>query len=155
MKKLSRRILGIDYGLERIGIALSDASLQIAFPRNALKAGKKLENQVKETLREIERIEKEMECSISDIVIGLPLHMSGEASFLSSEVQLYRDKLALETDRKLHLWDERLTSKQAERSLMEMQTSRKKRSQKVDAVAACLILQNFLDSVRGKTDFFP
>ncbi|GAB4237212.1 MAG: Holliday junction resolvase RuvX [Chlamydiales bacterium] len=141
-----RRILGIDYGLARIGLSLSDATGILATPWATLKSDKKIENTLKLLLNEIERIKQEKECEIHEIVIGNPLHMSGQQSALADEVKNFvalMNEYAPAID--IILWDERLTSVQAERSLRESGMTRKKRSKVVDSVAAIIILQSYLD----------
>lgn len=79
------------------------------------------------------------------IVIGLPLHLSGKESPLSSEVRIFAKELEIAFKIPVILWDERLTSAQVERTLKEAEMSRKKRTALVDAMAAAVILQNYLD----------
>ncbi len=141
----SQRIIGIDYGLVRLGIAISDGSKIIASPMMVLKAGKKAE----ETARKLAQTLKEHAALhhylIEKIVIGLPLMMSGKKGMIADEVIDFVELLRQHTDVPITTWDERLTSVQADRSLREGNLTRKRRAQAVDTVAACIILQNYLD----------
>lgn len=146
MVKQKGRILGIDYGLARLGLAISDESKILASPLPTLSAAKKTEETVKRLVQELERIERERESTIQSIVIGLPLMMSGKTGFIADEVKHFATLLEQAVTIPIILWDERLTTVQAERSLREANLSRKKRSKVVDTVAAVIILQNYLDA---------
>lgn len=133
------KILGLDYGQQRIGVAVSD-DLQIT-------AQGKPTIQRKNLLQVFLEIQNIIEYEgISLIVIGLPLNMNGSNSSMSLEVERFSQQLALKTKLPVELWDERLTSKQAERILIDGQTSRAKRKQKIDKIAAVILLQSYLDS---------
>jgi putative Holliday junction resolvase len=136
-----KRILGIDYGLARLGISLSDEMKAIAFPYKVL-------HTKRSTISVIQMLKGEiglMPSPIEEIVIGLPLMMSGKIGLLADDVKHFADILREQLSYPVVLWDERLTTVQAERSLRESSMSRKKRSQLVDSVAAVLILQSYLD----------
>lgn len=134
------RIVAIDYGTVRIGLAVSDERKILASPLPCLKAGKTLEETAQLLAKEFSKVSP-----LGTIVIGLPLHLSGHESPLSQEVR----KLALLLEDlckvPIALWDERLSTAQVERSLKEAGLKRKKRSELVDSLSAVLILQNFLD----------
>lgn len=140
------RVIGIDYGLARLGLAVSDERKIIATPMTTLKAEKKTEATVTKLLLAINAHASENNYEIETIVVGLPLLMSGKQGFFADEVthfiEMLRDKIATP----VISWDERLSSVQADRTLRESSMSRKKRSQNVDSVAALIILQNYLDS---------
>lgn len=140
------RIIGLDFGLVRIGIAVSDERKIIATPFLTLRAEKKLELTVAKLLRELDAHQQLHNYQIEEIVIGLPLLMSGKTGFLADEVKTFVAALKQLTTVPVVTWDERLTSVQAERSLRESSLTRKKRSTLVDTVAAVIILQNYLDS---------
>ncbi|HRW58183.1 MAG TPA: Holliday junction resolvase RuvX [Chlamydiales bacterium] len=135
------RILAIDYGKARIGLAITDENQIMALPLKVIKA-------LPSHLHTIEAILNEVSSylpTITTIIIGLPLHLDGRESDMSQTVRQFASLFEQKTDIPIHLIDERLTSKVAERSLMEIKQNRKKRSQSIDAVAASIFLQNYLD----------
>lgn len=140
------RIVGVDYGLKRIGLSISDASCIIASPLKTLQAPPKLENSAKQLLEIVATLSKDYGDPITTIVVGLPLRMNGTTSHLTDEVTLFVEKLKELTDIPVVTWDERLTSVQADRSLREGNFTRKRRAKMVDSVAALIILQSFLDA---------
>ncbi len=133
------RILGLDAGRKRVGIAMSD-------PMGIIAQGiKSLEVKDEEsTINEICALAKEN--SVEEIVVGLPLNMNGTAGPMAQEVTLFADKLKTRTGLPIKMWDERLTSLQIERDLVFMDVSRAKRKKINDMLAAQIILQNYLDS---------
>lgn len=145
-KKVATRVVGIDYGMVRIGIAISDETHLIALPKKTLLAEKKSELTAKKILVEIDHYMKEYNCTIDTIVIGFPLMMSGKKGSLADDVSHLISLLNEKSTIPIVTWDERLTSVQAERSLRESGMTRKSRTKHVDAVAAVIILQNYLDS---------
>lgn len=140
------RTVGLDFGLARIGVAVSDERKIIATPLQTLKTEKKIELTVDKLIKELEAHQKLQNYLLDEIVVGLPLLMSGKTGFLADEVQHFIVILKERISVPITTWDERLTSVQAERSLRESSLTRKKRSSLVDAVAAVIILQNYLDS---------
>ncbi len=132
------RSLGIDYGTVRIGLAISDALGMIAQPYCVVTAtdGKKAVEQIAEICR------KE---GVEQIVVGLPRHMSGEESDSSAAARKLGAKIEETTGLPVAFVDERMSSLAAERAMLEADLSRKKRKTKIDAVAASIILQSFLD----------
>jgi len=136
------RIVAIDYGKIRIGVAITDINKTIAYPFKTVQTGKNFEKtseNILEALKEhIDEIEK--------IIIGLPLLMKGGFSDMTKEVEEFVKTFKTKTKIPVELLDERLTSALAERHLKEeIKLSRKKRSKKIDPIAATFILQNFLD----------
>lgn len=144
-KLKAKRIVGIDFGMSRIGLALSDERQIIATPFQTLKAEKKTDLTIIKLLTLLNELQKTHSCEIEEIIVGLPLMMSGRNGFLADEVKHFVDLLSKSTSIPIRTWDERLTTVQAERSLRESQMSRKKRSQVVDVVSAIIILQSYLD----------
>jgi putative Holliday junction resolvase len=134
------RILAVDYGLKRLGLALSDENQILASPLQVLLASKTLQ-QTAEALVKIAEGHK-----ASKILMGNPLHLSGKKSFLSDEVALFIQMLKQLTSLPIILWDERLTSAEAERTLKLGGVNRKKRTAVVDCLAAVILLQSYLDS---------
>lgn len=132
------RVLSIDYGKKRIGLALSDPLKIIASPLKTLQAGKD----------NIALLEKEIGAhDIETIVMGLPLHLSNEESELSTLVRQVAAELEKKVNLPIILWDERLTSKQVEKLMIEDNVKRKKRTEHLDTLSATLILQSYLDSL--------
>ena len=133
------KILGLDYGDRRIGVAASDA---FGWTAQGLEV---LERRRDEG--EFARIaELVREHEISEIVVGLPKNMNGTVGPRGEICIAFAERLRDELNLPVHLWDERLTTMAAERTLIEADVSRKKRKQVVDKMAASLILQNYLDA---------
>ena len=109
----------------------------IASPLKTVVAGKTLEASAHLIAQECEEVET--------IVLGLPLLLSGKDSETTTLVRSFAEVLEKTTGLPLILWDERLTSKQVEKVMMEGNVNRKKRAQHVDTLSATLILQNYLD----------
>jgi len=133
------KILGLDMGTKRIGVAVSD-------PLNITAQGlenieKTSEQDVVAAVKEIVRVN-----NIEEIVIGLPLNMDGSEGPKAKEAITFSQTLKTALGLPVHLWDERLTTKQVERIMIEANTSRMKRKTKIDKLAAQLILQGYLDS---------
>ncbi len=142
---LPTRILGIDYGLARLGVALSDERKIIASPLTTVQAEKRMVQTVTKLCREIEQIEAQNRCNIQKIIIGIPLRMNGQVGMMADEVKVFVELLKKKVSCEVITWDERLSSLQAERSLKESQMTRKSRSKVVDKVTAAIILQSYLD----------
>ena len=133
------RVLGLDVGSRRIGIAISD-------PLGITAQG--LETLHRQNKRlDFEKLEKIVrEYGVTQIVVGLPLRMSGLEGTQAEKMQLFAEELRKRFQLPVHLWDERLTSAQANRLLRETEMSIKRRGEVVDQMAAVLILQSFMDS---------
>lgn len=141
------RILGIDYGERRIGLALSDPLAMIAQPLPTItrRRGKR------PPYAEIERVVAASD--VTELVVGLPLTSEGDESEWTAEVRAFADKLAQRTGLPVHFIDERMTSARAQRTIRASGLSRSQRQEKerVDAAAAMLILQAHLDA-RARAD---
>lgn len=134
-----KKLLGLDYGDRRIGVATSDV---FGWTAQALETIDR-----RGTGSEFERIrELVAEHEIGEIVVGLPKNMNGSVGPRGEICIEFADKLREQFEMPVHLWDERLTTVSAERVLIEGDVSRKKRKGIVDKMAAALILQNFLDA---------
>lgn len=144
------RIVGIDFGMARLGISVSDPTKWIASPLETLTSEKKGEKTAAKVMAYLDAYCQKMGCSIELIVIGMPLMMSGKRGLLADEVHHFVELLKHLTQIPIVMWDERLTTVQAERSLRESSLSRKKRAKIVDSVAAIIILQSYLDAIRGE-----
>ncbi|WP_322904606.1 Holliday junction resolvase RuvX [Paenibacillus campi] len=132
------KILGLDYGDRRIGVAVSDA---FGWTAQGVEV---IDRQRTEVAERIAELIKEYE--ISEIVVGLPKNMNGSIGPRGQICIEFAEHLRESVHLPVHLWDERLTTMSAERTLIEADVSRKKRKQVVDKMAASLILQNYLDS---------
>lgn len=135
------RLMGLDVGDKRIGIALSDEGALIASPRETLeRSGNR-----KDIRHMLELAARE---EVSEIVVGMPFSMDGSIGAQAHKVERFVEALRAETDIRITTWDERLTTVSAERALLEGDVSRAKRKKTIDRVAAALILQGYLDSRR-------
>ena len=132
------RILGLDVGSRRIGIAVSDPLGITAQGLDTLQRRNK-----RQDLAALERLVREY--SVREIVVGLPLRMSGAAGTQSDKMQDFAEELRKRFHLPVHLWDERLTSAEANRLLRETELSIEKRAKAVDRMAAILILQGFME----------
>ena len=133
------RYLGLDIGAKRIGIAVSDELGLTAQPVMTLETRRN----PREDLRSIARLARRH--SVAGIVVGNPLHLSGEQSPRAAKVQAFAAELGAHTGLPIHLWDERLTTREAHQILYEAGHARNLHKDVVDQVAATLILQSFLD----------
>lgn len=138
-------MIGIDYGQVRIGLSYSDERKILAHPLLTLQAEKKLERTAAKLLKELEDHQTQLGYEIEEIIIGLPLMMNGTVGLLADEVKQFVSEMEKITPIPIKMWDERLTSVQAERSLKEFSLSRKARSKHVDRVSAVILLQSYLD----------
>jgi putative holliday junction resolvase len=136
------RYLALDLGTKRIGIAVSDELGLTAQPVLTLETRRNS----RENLRSIARLARRF--SVAGIVIGNPLHLSGTESPRAAKTQALAAELGALTGLPIHLWDERLTTREAHRILYQAGHAREKHKPLVDQVAATLILQSFLDEKR-------
>jgi putative Holliday junction resolvase len=145
------RILGIDAGERRIGLAISDPGGSFALPLDTIAADG----------REFERLEALIAAEgVSDLVVGLPLSLSGEASAQTDRARAFAARVEKRFGLPVHLWDERLSSREAERLISRGREGqgrdrgrrgrggRPQGSPDTDTVAASIILQAYLDSLR-------
>ncbi|MEG0019153.1 MAG: Holliday junction resolvase RuvX [Oscillospiraceae bacterium] len=131
------KIMGVDYGESRTGIALSDVTEFLASPVCIIKE--------KNTLKAIEKVaEKAVELKAEMIVIGHPLNMDGSRGERAQKCTFVRDEVEKLVDVPVVMWDERATTKTALNILSDNGTYGKKRKDVLDAVAATVILENFL-----------
>ena len=133
------RIMGLDYGDRRIGVAVSDLFGWTA-------QGLEVIERRREGIEFVRIAELVREYEVAEIVVGLPKNMDGSVGFRGDICIEFANKLKEQLELPIHLWDERLTTVSAERTLIEGNVSRKKRKQVIDKMAASLILQNYLDS---------
>ena len=135
------RIIGLDMGERRVGVALSDPSGTVATPLVVLDAKKVLGDG-----RDVQRLIDEYEADL--IVIGLPLSMDGSEGPQAAGVRAAGERLARFLPVPIVYHDERLSSSQARRSMSAAGVSDKAKRGSIDMVAACLFLQSFLDGRR-------
>jgi putative holliday junction resolvase len=132
------RALGIDYGDARVGVAISDELGMLAHPLETI-----VVKQTEPTKRIAEIV---AEKQISNIIIGLPKNMDGTSGLATEKVRAFTDKLRERVTCPIKLWDERLTTVAAQRSLHDAGKNAKQSRGLIDQVAAQLILQGWLDS---------
>ncbi len=135
------RIMGLDFGSKTVGVAISDPLLITAQGIEIIR--RKEENKLRQTLARIEALIEEY--GVDMIVLGLPKNMNdtlGERAQLSLE---FKEKLERRTGLSVVMWDERLTTVAADRAMKEAGIRREDRKDYVDKIAACLILQGYLD----------
>ena len=135
------KAMGIDFGLARIGIALSDDTKFLATPTETYKRVN-IEQDIQH-LVDIITTKK-----VDEIVCGLPMNMAGEEQEIALKTREFMAKLAENVDVKIEFVDERLSSIMAEEMLKVTERDWKKRKEKLDAVAASIILQDYLDEAR-------
>jgi putative Holliday junction resolvase len=137
-KRLRGRVLGLDVGSRRIGVAVSDPLGITAQGLETLQRRNK-----RHDMAELEKVIRDYE--VHEIVIGLPLRMSGAEGIQSEKMQGFAEDLRKRFRLPVHLWDERLTSAEANRLLRSTELSIEKRAKAVDRMAAVLILQSFME----------
>ena len=132
------RILGLDIGEKRIGLAVSD---ELGITAQGLKTLNR--TKLEDDLHRLAELIREKE--INKLVVGLPKNMNGTLGPQAERVKKFVDLLTKECPCEVVYWDERLTTIAAQRTLLEADVSRKKRRNSVDRLAAVLILQGYLD----------
>lgn len=133
--------MGIDLGDVRVGIALSD---EFRWTAQGLEVIKRESDE--QVIRRIQELVDQYE--VQDIVLGYPKNMNGTIGPRGERTREFSEALEQELHLPIHLWDERLSSVAAERVLLEADVSRKKRKQVIDKMAAQMILQGYLGSLR-------
>lgn len=132
------RKMGIDFGEKTIGIAVSD---ELGWTAQGLETIKRTNEK-----KDLERIgELIKEFNVSEIVVGYPKNMNGTVGERGQASERFAKLLTKRFQLPVHLWDERLTTVAAEKTLLDADMSRKKRKQVIDKLAAVLILQSYLD----------
>ena len=133
------RYLALDVGSKRIGVAVSHELGLTAQPVLTLER----KRNPREDLRSLARLARRY--GVAGIVVGNPLHLSGEQSSQAAKTQAFAAELGELTGLPIHMWDERLTTQEAHQILYEAGHARQEHRRVVDQVAAVLILQSFLD----------
>lgn len=144
------RIMGLDYGTKTVGVAISDALKITAQGIETIQ--RKEENKLRKTCARIEQLIKEYE--VEKIVLGFPKHMNNDVGERAEKSLEFKAMLERRTGLEVVMWDERLTTVGAERTLIESSVRRENRKQYVDKIAAVFILQGYLDllSMRNGAD---
>lgn len=137
------RVMGLDYGSKTVGVAISDALLVTAQGIETIE--RKEENKLRRTLARIEELIKEYE--VDRIVLGFPKNMNNTLGERAEKTLEFQAMLERRTQLPVILWDERLTTVEAERTLMVSGVRREERKKYIDKIAAVFILQGYLDSI--------
>ena len=135
------RIMGIDYGTKRIGVTVSDPACTMAHPLDIVL--------VREDGSHIESLKKiARDYQVDRVVVGLPFNMDGDMGESALKVARWSEDLCRQLDLPVELWDERLTTFEAHGFLLDLNVRGKKRKHIVDKIAASIILNNYLDSMK-------
>lgn len=138
------RVMGLDYGSKTVGVAISDPLGITAQGIETIR--RKAENKLRQTLARIEELVKEYE--VDKLVLGFPKHMNNTIGDRAEKSLELKAMLERRTGLPVIMWDERLTTLEAERTLIESKVRREDRKKYVDKIAAVFILQGYLDSIR-------
>jgi len=142
------RIMGLDYGSKTVGVAISDPLCITAQGIETIE--RKEENKLRKTLARIEELAKEYE--VDRIVLGFPKNMNNTIGDRAEKSLEFKEMLERRTGLSVIMWDERLTTVEAERTLIESKVRRENRKKYVDKIAAVFILQGYLDSLSMKVN---
>ena len=145
---MNMRVMGLDYGTKTVGVAISDALGLTAQGIETIQ--RKEENKLRRTLARIEELVSEYEAE--KIVLGFPKHMNNDIGERAEKSLEFRDMLTRRIGLEVIMWDERLTTVEAERTLIESNVRRENRKKYIDKIAAVFILQGYLDSVYIKRE---
>jgi putative pre-16S rRNA nuclease len=140
---IRRRILGVDFGRARIGVAVSDELGMLAHPVKTVPASRDAAKQIAEIVREK---------NAERVVVGLPRHMNGSVGEAAGEALAFAEKLRTLVTCEVITWDERLTTIAANRALRDGGRKTRDSRNVVDQVAAQMILQGYLDGLQGAQD---
>jgi putative holliday junction resolvase len=139
------RVVAFDVGERRIGVAVSDATLTLARPENVLRPTALADDALQLAVDEIARLKSE-EDGVTTIVVGLPRRLDGSDTELTARVSAFARELGRITRLPIVLQDERLTSREAESRLAVTEKNWRVRKRRLDAAAAAIILQDYLDT---------
>lgn len=147
------RVMGLDYGTKTVGVAVSDALGLTAQGIETIE--RKEENKLRRTCARIEELIREYE--VEKIILGFPKHMNNDIGERAEKSLEFKEMLVRRTGLPVVMWDERLTTVSAERTLIESHVRRENRKKYIDKIAAVFILQGYLDSLyiqeRDKSEF--
>jgi putative Holliday junction resolvase len=133
------RIMGLDLGTKNIGVAVSDESGTLAQGREVVRR-----TTDKEAIEKIKKIIEDL--NVKEIVVGVPINMNGTKGERAADSERFAEMLEDRTHLPVRLWDERLSTKEAESVMLEADVTRSKRKKVIDKLAAQIILQSYLDS---------
>ena len=142
------RIMGLDYGSKTVGVAVSDPLGLTAQGIEIVR--RKSETKLRQTLARIEEIAKEY--SVEKIVLGFPKHMNNDIGERAEKSLEFKEMLERRTGLPVVMWDEWLTTVEADRTMMETGIRRENRKEYVDMIAAVFILQGYLDYLSNQTE---
>lgn len=140
------RIMGLDFGSKTVGVAVSDPLGLTAQGVEIIR--RKSENKLRQTLARIEELAAQYQ--VETIVLGLPKHMNNDIGERAQQSMEFGEMLKRRTGLEVILWDERLTTVEAERTLIESNVRRENRKKHIDQIAAVFILQGYLDLMHMK-----
>lgn len=140
------RIMGLDFGSKTVGVAVSDPLYITAQGVEIIR--REQENKLRKTLARIEELVKEYE--VEEIVLGLPKNMNNSIGERAEKTLEFKTMLERRTGLNVVMWDERLTTVAADKTMMEVGVRRENRKKYVDQIAATFILQGYLDSRDGQ-----
>ena len=142
------RIMGLDYGSKTVGVAVSDP---LGITAQGIETiTREEENKLRRTLARIEALVKEYE--VEKIVLGFPKNMNNTIGERAEKSLEFKEKLERRTGLPVVMWDERLTTVEAERTLIESKVRREDRKKYVDKIAAVFILEGYLNSLASGQD---
>ena len=140
------RIMGLDFGSKTVGVAVSDP---LGITAQGIEIVRRTsENKLRKTLARIEALAAEYQ--VTEFVLGLPKNMNNTSGERVEKTMEFKEMLGRRTGLPVHMWDERLTTVAADRTLIEAGVRRENRKDYVDMLAAVYILQGYLDSVERK-----
>ena len=142
------RVMGLDFGSKTVGVAISDPLRITAQPMEIVR--RKSENKLRQTLARLEELIEEYQ--VTQLVLGLPKNMNNTLGERAEKSLEFKEMLERRTGLPVVMWDERLTTVEANRAMIEGGVRREDRSKHVDALAAVLILQGYLDSISAPED---
>lgn len=137
------RIMGLDYGSKTVGVAISDPLGITAQGIETIE--RKMENKLRQTLARIQQLVEEYE--VEKVVVGLPKHMNNDIGERAEKSLEFAEMVKKRTGLEVVMWDERLTTASAERTLIESNVRREDRKKYIDKIAAVFILQGYLDAL--------
>lgn len=140
------RIMGLDFGSKTVGVALSDELMITAQGFEIIRRDS--ENKIRKTLQRLEQIIEEY--NVEKIVLGLPKNMNNTLGDRAEKTLEFKETLEKRCGLPVYMWDERLTTVEAHRTMIESGIRREDRSKYVDSIAAVFILQGYMDLERNK-----
>lgn len=142
------RLLGLDFGTKRIGIAVSTPAQTIASPLESYSR-----QNDKQDAHRLSRVAEEYD--VVGLVVGLPVHMSGDEGDVARQARKFGEWAGRVTGLPVRYWDERYTSTMAEQQLQQAELSKKKRKSRIDKLAAQIMLQAYLDAADREQSLRP